>query len=148
MEPVLIKTPLDVAYGQSLTSIQGAGPAIQGSATPMIMGSAPPSIVGGRTMKKRLRKSITGIKGRGKYIKGWSKQQPGYHQRTVMMKQCGKKCFLGPRKTFPICNKNTCKRNKKGVYAAYIRAREYMTIKPDSQKYRRITSKARRLLKK
>ena len=108
-------------------------------------------IMGGKSMKRRLQKSKTlrtGIRGRGKYIKGWSKQQPGAHQRTMMMKQCGKKCFLGPRKTFPICSKNTCKRNKKGVYAAYIRAREYMTIKPNSQKYRRITSKARRILKK
>jgi len=69
---------------------------------------------------------------------GWKKQQPGYHQRTVMMKKCGKKCFLGPGKTFPICTKNTCKINKKGVYAAYVRSREY--------KHKKISSKARKML--
>ena len=98
---------------------------------------------GGRTMKRR---SLTGIKGRGKYLKNWSKQQPGYHDRTVMMKECGKKCFLGPNKTFPICTRNTCKRNRKGIYAAYIRSNEYKTIK-GSVKYRRISQKAKRLLK-
>ena len=74
-------------------------------------------------------------------LKGWSKISPGHHARTVMLHKCGKKCFLGPNKSFPICAKNTCKINKKGVYAAYIRAREYSTIK-GTQKYRRIASKA------
>ena len=93
-------------------------------------------VSGGRTRKK-------GRSGRGK---GWSKIQPGYHDRTLMMKRCGKKCFLGPRKTFPICARRTCKRNRKGIYSAYIRAREYMTIK-GNDKYRRISSKARKMLK-
>jgi hypothetical protein len=85
---------------------------------------------------------------RQKYsVKGWSKQQPGTHQRTVMMKKCGKKCFLGPKKTFPICTKNTCKVNKKGVMAAYMRAREYMTIK-GTKKYTNIANKAKSILKK
>jgi hypothetical protein len=88
----------------------------------------------------------TGIKGRGKYLKGWSKQQPGTHQRTMMKHKCGKKCFLGPNNTFPICTKNTCKINRKGVYSAYIRAREYMTIKNKSRKYSTIASKAKHLL--
>jgi hypothetical protein len=93
-------------------------------------------------MQKTLK---TGIKGRGKYLKGWSKISPGAHDRTVMLHKCGKKCFLGPNKTFPICSKNTCKINKQGVYAAYIRAREYSTIK-GTQKYRKIANKARKLL--
>lgn len=81
----------------------------------------------------------------------WSKQQPGTHQRTVMMKKCGKKCFLGPNKSFPICTKNTCKTNKNGVHAAYVRAREYMTIKRkrsinDSSNYKKIADKAHRML--
>jgi hypothetical protein len=113
-------------------------------------------IVGGKKMinllinkrkfnsKKRLNK--TGTRGRGTFLRNWSKQTPSYHQRTNMLKTCGKRCFLGPRKTFPICTKNTCKRNKKGIYAAYIRAQEYITIKPLSQKYRRISRKARKLL--
>ena len=87
----------------------------------------------------------TGVKGRGRYLKGWSKQQPGYKQRTVMMNKCGKKCFLGPNKTFPICTKNTCKVNKKGVYSAYIRAKEYSTIR-GTRKYSKIASRAKRLL--
>ena len=64
-------------------------------------------------------------KGRGTYLKGWAKQQPGTHQRTVMMKKCGKKCFLGPKKSYPICTKNTCKINKKGVYSAFIRSMQF-----------------------
>ena len=41
------------------------------------------------------------------------------------VKKCGKKCFLGSKKKFPICKKNTCKISSKGVYSAYIRARQY-----------------------
>jgi hypothetical protein len=80
-------------------------------------------------------------------LRGWSKQQPGAHQRTVMMKKCGKKCFLGPNKSFPICTKNTCKVNKKGIHAAYVRAREYMTIR-GTRKYKNIANKAQRMLYK
>ena len=98
-------------------------------------------------MASKTRKNKTGTRGRGKYLRGWSKQQPGYHQRTVMMKKCGKKCFLGPNKTFPICTKNTCKVNKKGVYSALIRAREWQTLR-GTRKYRNISAKARRMLKK
>jgi hypothetical protein len=56
--------------------------------------------------------------------KGWTRVSPGTHDRTVMLKKCGKKCFLGTHKSFPICRKNTCKRDRKGVYAAYIRAKQ------------------------
>jgi hypothetical protein len=69
--------------------------------------------------------SKTSRSGRGSATRGWKRQQPGYHQRTVMLKRCGKKCFLGPKKTFPICKKNTCKISPQGVYSAYIRARQY-----------------------
>lgn len=62
-----------------------------------------------------------------------------------MLKKCGRKCFLGPNKSFPICAKNTCKINKKGVQSAYMRAREYMTIK-GSRKYKKIASRAKRML--
>jgi hypothetical protein len=82
-------------------------------------------------------------KGRGVATRGWKKEQPGTHQRTVMLQKCGKKCFLGPNKSFPICKKNTCKVSSKGVYAAYIRAREYRTR---GQKYRTISKKANRML--
>ena len=77
--------------------------------------------------------------------KGWKTQKPGYHQKTIMLKRCGRKCFLGTKKSFPICKKNTCKISRKGVYSAYIRARQYSKKNP---KYRRIASKAKRMLHK
>ena len=80
-------------------------------------------------------------------VRGWLKQQPNYHQRTVMLEKCGKKCFLGSKKSFPICTKNTCKVNKKGLLAAYMRAREYMKIK-GTNKYRQIANKAHKMLYK
>jgi hypothetical protein len=98
-----------------------------------------------RSLHRRRSRSVTGTHGRGAFLKNWSKQQPGYHDRTVMLKHCGPKCFLGPNKTFPICRRNTCKVSKKGLYSAYIRAREYMTIKK-MPKYRRISQKAHHLL--
>jgi hypothetical protein len=69
--------------------------------------------------------SKTRRNGRGSRTRGWKKQTPGYHQRTVMLKRCGKKCFLGPGKSYPICTKNTCKVNPKGVYSAFIRSSQY-----------------------
>ena len=63
--------------------------------------------------------------GRGSTTRGWKSAKPGYHQRTVMLAKCGRKCFLGPGKSYPICTKNTCKVNPKGVYSAFIRSRQY-----------------------
>jgi hypothetical protein len=77
-------------------------------------------------------------KTRRNVTRGWKREKPGAHQRTQMLKKCGKKCFLGPNKSFPICKKNTCKISKKGVYSAYIRARQY--------KHRKISKKANRML--
>jgi len=76
--------------------------------------------------------------GRGSTTRGWKNQKPGYHQRTVMLKRCGKKCFLGPEKSYPICTKNTCKVNPKGVYSAYIRSRQFHR--------KSISNKAKKLL--
>ncbi len=72
--------------------------------------------------------------------RGWKSEKPGVHQKTLMMKRCGKKCFLGPNMSYPICKKNTCKISKKGVYAAYVRARQYHRNK--------ISKKAKRILRK
>ena len=69
--------------------------------------------------------SKTRRNGRGSATRGWRKEKPGYHQKTVMLQQCGRKCFLGPDKKYPICKKNTCKISTKGVYSAYIRSRQY-----------------------
>jgi hypothetical protein len=72
--------------------------------------------------------------------RGWSKQQPGYKQRTLMLKKCGKKCFLGSKKRFPICKKNTCKVSPQGVQSAYIRAKQF--------KHSAIAKKSKTLLRK
>ena len=64
-------------------------------------------------------------RGRGVATRGWKKEKPGYHQKSVMLKKCGKKCFLGPNKSYPICKKNTCKISPRGVYSAFIRSRQY-----------------------
>lgn len=76
---------------------------------------------------------------------GWKNQKPGYHQKTIMLKRCGKKCFLGSKKSFPICIKNTCTVSKKGLYAAYIRSRQRRKL---NSKYRKVSAKAKKMLKK
>ena len=80
----------------------------------------------------------------------WRTQKPGYHQKTVMLKKCGKKCFLGTKKSFPVCKKNTCAVSKLGVMAAYKRAREYVSISRtkgrSSKRYSRIANRAKRML--
>lgn len=94
--------------------------------------------------------------------KGWSKLAPHGAQRTRMYRKCGKRCFLGTKTPgdkqhpdFPICAKNTCKVNTKGLWAAYIRAKEwgnarktYKTSKPAFKRsyYTRISRKAKRML--
>ena len=75
--------------------------------------------------------------------RGWKNENHGYHERSVMLKKCGRKCFLGTKKSFPICKKNTCKISRKGLYAAYIRARQYSS---KGQKYRNIAKKAKKLI--
>ena len=75
--------------------------------------------------------------------RGWKRQSPGYHQKTLMLNRCGKKCFLGTRKSFPICKKNTCTVSNQGVYAAYIRARQYSS---KGKKYRTVAKKANTML--
>jgi hypothetical protein len=92
-----------------------------------------------KTFKKRT------SSGRGSATRGWKKEKPGYHQKTIMLKKCGKKCFLGSKKSFPICKKNTCKISSKGVYAAYIRARQYRSA---GKKYQTIANKAEKMLVK
>ena len=95
--------------------------------------------------KYKIRKTRRGNRGNVPW-RHWIMDKPSYHEKTVMMEKCGKKCFLGPNRTFPICRKNTCKIDRRGVYAAYVRAREYSSIKK-TPKYRRITAKATKLLK-
>ena len=84
-------------------------------------------------------------KNRGSVTKGWKNEKPSYNQRTVMLKKCGRKCFLGTKKSFPICKKNTCKVSSKGVYSAYIRACQYSS---KGRKYKNVSNKAKQMLVK
>jgi len=83
-------------------------------------------------------------RGKANPWKGWKNEQPGLHERTVMRQKCGSRCFLGKGKSFPICTKGTCRVNKKGVYSAYIRSRQY---RKRGKTYRRISEKAAKMLK-
>lgn len=100
--------------------------------------------------------------------KGWSKIEPKGKQRTTMYRKCGKKCFLGTIKkygrgsnkqhpNFPICKKNTCKISSKGLWAAYIRAKQwgnsskkYKSSRPTRKRsvYTNVARKAKNMLKK
>jgi hypothetical protein len=82
---------------------------------------------------------------------GWGDSAPGAHARTIMLKECGQKCFLGPHKSFPICTKGTCDVNMKGVAAAYIRAKSQLGKKSpgDSRKtYEKVARNAKSRLKR
>ena len=72
--------------------------------------------------------------------RGWGKKSPKLiSQRRKMLEKCGSKCFLLPSKLkFPICDKNTCKVNCKGVVAAKVRAGEW--------KYKGVQKKANRMI--
>jgi len=88
--------------------------------------------------KSRVRKSPSKSKSRSRVRKspwaGWAKVSPKRGaERNAMLKNCGKKCFLGPDKSFPICSKGTCKVNMKGVNAAYVRAKQNESKYPSHQ---------------
>ena len=87
--------------------------------------------------------------------KSWRKNKPTTHQRTLQLKSCGKKCFLGSKKSFPICNAGTCKPSKGGLVSAYVRAREMTRRARDRtiEKHRApyyygVAKKAKNLLRK
>ena len=74
---------------------------------------------------------------------GWAKQAPGTRARREMKAKCGSKCFLGPvgESSFPICATGTCKINYKGIYAAYVRARQHGSAKYKHSTRKRSTRK-------
>ena len=76
---------------------------------------------------------------------GWAKQAPGTRARREMKAKCGSKCFLGPvgESSFPICATGTCKINYKGIYAAYVRAREHGSAKMRSTLKRSTNKRSR-----
>ena len=86
---------------------------------------------------------------------GWKNQKPSNKgEKMTMKRKCGKKCFLGPVTSFPICNKGTCTINKKGLWAAYVRAREFSSSKKKPNKkhnkgyYKKIAKKSQKMLKR
>ena len=90
--------------------------------------------------------------------RGWSRVAPKtVGERSALLAKCGRRCFLGPKKTFPICPRlragsRSCKIDRRGVAAAYSRARSWASItarkKGSSAKavraHRRYTAVARR----
>ena len=80
----------------------------------------------------------------------WRTQKPSYHQKTIMLKKCGRKCFLGTKRSFPICKKNTCTVSREGIMAAYKRAKEYVGISKkrgrSTKRYSRIANRAKKML--
>ena len=82
-------------------------------------------------MRHTRRKSVT---------RGWKKQKPSVRERTVMLRKCGKKCFLGPKMSFPICTRGTCRVNLRGVHSAFSRARQW--------KHTTVAKKAKAIIRK
>jgi hypothetical protein len=82
-------------------------------------------------MRHTVRKSVT---------RGWKNQKPSVHERTVMLQKCGKKCFLGPKKSFPICTRGSCRVNPRGVHSAFSRARQW--------KYTVVAKKAKAMIRR
>ena len=92
--------------------------------------------------------------------RGWAALAPNTtSDRTKMFSKCGQKCFLGPKKSFPVCSlksqrsqKSQCQIQQTGVWAAYIRAKEFSSSKKTKSKskrniYKRIVAKTRKLIK-
>jgi hypothetical protein len=93
--------------------------------------------------------------------RGWSCIAPkSIGDRSAVLSKCGRRCFLGPGKTFPICARlgsgagagsGMCKVDRRGVAAAYSRAREWAAITARKKRtaagaraHRRYTAVARR----
>jgi hypothetical protein len=93
---------------------------------------------------------------RTRALRKWSRVAPKtVGERSALMAKCGRRCFLGSRKTFPICQRlgsgsgaADCKIDRRGVLAAYSRAREWASItarkKRTSASHRKYTAIARR----
>ena len=89
----------------------------------------------------------------------WSATAPkSVGERAAVLKKCGRRCFLGPGTSFPICA-GTCKIDRHGVQAAYSRAREWASITArkkrtsakaahEHRKYTAIANRAKKILHK
>jgi hypothetical protein len=60
-----------------------------------------------------------------------------------MLAKCGHKCFLGPGESFPICKRNTCTRDRRGVIAAKSRSAQFGHWHVRSKAERLVPSKKR-----
>ena len=101
--------------------------------------------------------------------RGWSRVAPKtVSERSALLAKCGRRrCFLGPGKTFPICPRlgasgsgsgsRDCKIDRRGVAAAYSRAREWASITARKKRtsaahrhrhYTAVARKARAILSK
>lgn len=64
----------------------------------------------------------------------WSRVAPKtIGERRAVLHKCGRRCFLGAGTSFPICPRlgsgsRSCKVDRRGVAAAYSRAREWASI--------------------
>jgi len=98
--------------------------------------------------------------------RGWSRVAPKtVGERSALLSKCGRRCFLGTGKTFPICPRlgsesgsRDCKVDRRGVAAAYSRAREWAAItarkkrtvagRQAHRRYTAVVRKARAILSK
>jgi hypothetical protein len=127
------------------------------------MGAEQSSSSSGASSSSRHRSRSRGHRGRGH----WSASAPkSVGDRAAVLKKCGRRCFLGPGKSFPICARlgaagsaGTCKIDRHGVQAAYSRAREWASITARKKgtsvkaarahrKYTAIAKRAKTLLKR
>lgn len=95
--------------------------------------------------RMQLRASQKEGEGRGSPTRGWVNRAPQKgRERHTLMNKCGKKCFLGPNESYPVCaalrTGQGCKYDCGGVQAAYNRSRQYGK--------QPISRKAKNLLKK
>ena len=91
----------------------------------------------------------------------WSNDAPkSIGDRRSVLQKCGRRCFLDSRKSFPICARlgsaaaagGECKIDRRGVQAAYSRARQWAAITArkkrssfkDARANRKYTAVARR----
>ena len=112
--------------------------------------------MGAEQSRSRRSRGLRGLRGSSR---GWSRNAPrSVGERSAVLSKCGRRCFLGPGKTFPICERlgsgsgsGACKIDRRGVAAAYSRAREWAAITARKKRtasgaraHRRYTAVARR----
>ena len=80
-----------------------------------------------RSVKRSIKRSVKRSVGRGGRTRGWKVASPARgRERSAMKKKCGSKCFLSPAKNgYPICARNTCKPDCRGIISAKVRAGQY-----------------------